>query len=343
MLTIHSEDHRLHFPQGELNDGELVTPFERPSRVEYVLAELRGRGRPAPLAPDPLDMALVSAVHDAGYLAFLETGWDYWVASGARGEMIPTCFPVPGMRRGAPPAEISGRAGYYAHSAETAITGGTWAAARASAACAQTAQRRVSAGARAAFALCRPPGHHAHGDLFGGYCFLNNAAIAAEGFRRDGAARVAVLDVDFHHGNGTQDIFWRRGDVFFASIHGDPAHAYPYFLGGAGETGAGPGEGATANWPLPPGTGYGPWSAALDAALARIAAFGAEALVVSLGVDAFERDPISFFRLTSQDFRDCGRRIGRAGLPTVFCLEGGYAVAEIGVNVVNVLDGFEDA
>jgi acetoin utilization deacetylase AcuC-like enzyme len=158
--------------------------------------------------------------------------------------------------------------------------------------------------------------------------------------RAGGAGRVAILDIDFHHGNGTQDIFWQRGDVFFASLHGAPEDAFPYFLGYADETGEGEGEGTTANYPMPPGTTWGPWSDALDAALARIGGFGAEALVVSLGVDAYERDPISFFKLTSDDFLRAGERIGRAGLTAVFCLEGGYAVEAVGVNVVNVLEGF---
>ena len=177
--------------------------------------------------------------------------------------------------------------------------------------------------------------------MYGGYCFLNNAALAAERLLSGGAARVAVLDVDFHHGNGTQDIFWTRGDVLFASLHGDPMDAFPYYLGFADETGAGEGKGTTANYPMPPGTGYDAWAQALDDALARIGAFGAEALVVSLGVDAYREDPISFFRLASEDFADAGRRIGRAGLPTVLCLEGGYAVEAVGVNVVAVLEGVE--
>ncbi|MFZ1682467.1 MAG: histone deacetylase family protein, partial [Rhizobiaceae bacterium] len=193
-----------------------------------------------------------------------------------------------------------------------------------------------------AFALCRPPGHHAARDMYGGYCFFNNASVVADMFRSDGAARVAVLDIDFHHGNGTQDIFWERGDVFFASLHGHPEDAYPYFIGYADERGAGAGEGTTANYPMRPGTGYGEWSAALDHAIARIRAFGAEALVVSLGVDTYKEDPISFFRLDSPDFTDCGRRIARLGLPTVICMEGGYAIEAVGVNTVNVLEGFND-
>ncbi|MGO9717117.1 MAG: histone deacetylase family protein, partial [Steroidobacteraceae bacterium] len=198
-------------------------------------------------------------------------------------------------------------------------------------------------GARAAFALCRPPGHHAARDLYGGYCFLNNAAIAAQYLRDQGAARIAILDVDFHHGNGTQDIFYDRADVLYVSLHGDPAEAFPYFSGYADETGAGAGQGYNLNLPLPRATEFAAWAGALDSALARVRSFGADALVVSLGVDTFAGDPISFFRLQSADFAAYGRMIGGCKLPTLFVFEGGYAVAEVGVNAVNVLSGFKDA
>ena len=154
---------------------------------------------------------------------------------------------------------------------------------------------------------------------------------------------MALIDVDFHHGNGTQDIFYERDDVFFASIHGDPLDAFPHFLGFADETGAGKGETFTANFPLPPGTGFERWNAALDDSLARSVAFGADAIVISLGVDTYKNDPISFFKLDSDDFARYGATIAKAGLPTVFCMEGGYGVDEIGLNVANVLTGFEAA
>ena len=360
MKTFFSEDHRLHFPQGELHGGQLVTPFERPSRIEYVLRRLVERGFPAPEQPPGCDMTPVARVHDAGYLAFLESVWGEWKAAGFAGEVIATAFPARRMPGARVPRDIDGKVGWYALAAETAITGGTWRAALSSCASAQAAQRYVSGrrgadrdggtvggdgrsaddGPPAAFALCRPPGHHAAIDLYGGYCFLNNAAVVAEMFRADGVERVAVLDVDFHHGNGTQDILWHRGDVLFASIHGHPEDAYPYFSGYADERGAGDGEGATANWPLRPGSGWDRWSAALDEALERVAGFGTGALVVSLGVDAYRDDPISFFRLDSDDFAECGRRIAALGLPTVFVMEGGYAIEAVGINAVNVLEGF---
>ncbi|NAZ36156.1 histone deacetylase family protein [Rubellimicrobium sp. CFH 75288] len=343
MQTFFSEDHRYHFPQAELSGGQFVTPYERPSRVEFVLSRLKERGLGDIVAPPGADLKPARRILDEGFLRFLETAWDEWKAAGMKGEVIAAGMPTRRQRHDRIPRNIDGKVEYYCHASETAITQGTWRAALSSLASAQAAQRAVAGGARAAFGLCRPPGHHATSDQYGGYCFLNNAAVAAEMFRLDGAARVAVLDIDFHHGNGTQDIFWRRGDVLFASIHGDPLDSYPYFAGFADETGEGEGEGCTLNVPLPPGTGYGPWSAALDDLIARIRDFGAEALVVSLGVDAYKDDPISFFRLDSPDFTDAGRRIGRMGLPTVFLMEGGYAIEQVGVNTVNVLEGFLDA
>lgn len=340
MKTVYSEDHRLHFPQAELFGGQFVTPFERPSRVEYVLQRLRETGMPAPVAPDAPETAPAAAVHDAGYLKFLETVWDEWKAEGFGGEVIAGSYPVRRQNQSRVPVNIDGKVGFYALAAETAITAGTWRAALASAACAQTAQRIVSGGERAAFALCRPPGHHATKDQYGGYCFINNAAMTAQMFIDAGAARTAVLDIDFHHGNGTQDIFYDRGDVLFCSLHGAPEHAFPYFTGYADETGAAAGEGFNRNYPMAQGSPYSVWSGALAEAVKEIKNFGPDALVISLGVDAFEKDPISFFKLTSKDYTTCGGEIAKLGLPTVFVMEGGYAIEEVGVNTVNVLQGF---
>lgn len=342
MQTYFSEDHRLHFPQGELSGGELVTPYERPSRIEYVLRRLRERGFPAVTDPGAVDMGPVRALLDPGFLDFLETAWDRWKEAGYAGEMIAAGMPTRRQDGARIPRCIDGQLHWYCHASETAITGGTWRAAQSSMASAQAAMRAVMGGERAAFALCRPPGHHATTDQFGGYCFLNNAAVAADMLTRDGAARVAVLDIDFHSGNGTQDIFYRRGDVLFASVHGDPMDTYPYFAGHADETGEGEGEGATVNIPLPPGAAMDRWGEALDHLTGRVHDHGTEALVVSLGVDAYKDDPISFFKLTSEDFTEAGRRIARLGLPTVFVMEGGYAIEQVGVNTVNVLEGFQN-
>ncbi|HLF21306.1 MAG TPA: histone deacetylase family protein [Aestuariivirga sp.] len=341
MRIIHSDEHRTHFAQGEIYGGEFVTPFERPARVEYILRELKTRKMTDIVAPGPLDMRKVRKVHDKGFLEFLENAWSEWVKAGYRGEIVATVFPARSMRQ-LRPKQIDGKVGYYTHSVETCITAGTWDAARASAAVALTGQKIVASGAGAAFALCRPPGHHAHDDLYGGYCFLNNAAIAAQAFRDAGAARVAILDVDFHHGNGTQDIFYTRKDVLFCSLHGDPEQMYPFFLGHKDETGAGAGEGYNFNYPMPPGTAYGVWGRALEDACRKIKAYRPDVLIVSLGVDTFKDDPISFFKLTSADFKTYGARIAKLKLPTLFVMEGGYAVEAIGINTVNVLEGFLD-
>ncbi|HWV10926.1 MAG TPA: histone deacetylase family protein, partial [Pseudomonas sp.] len=203
-----------------------------------------------------------------------------------------------------------------------------------------SAQQEIANGAHSAFALCRPPGHHAAGDVMGGYCYLNNAAIAAQAFIDQGRRKVAILDVDYHHGNGTQSIFYTRSDVLFTSIHGDPAEEFPFFLGYADELGEGAGEGCNFNYPLPMGSDWDAWSAALEQACQRIGEHGAEVVVVSLGVDTYMEDPISQFKLDSPDYLTMGRRIAALGLPTLFVMEGGYAVEAIGVNAVNVLEGF---
>ena len=343
MKTVHTEDHRKRASRTELAGGELVPPFECPERVDHILAELKARDHGAILPPSRDAMKIAGRIHAPGYLDFLQTCWRDWQAAGYKGEAIATAWPSRAMTRARPPKEIDGRIGYYCLASETSISEGTWEAAKAAADVALTAQGIVAGGERAAFALCRPPGHHAATDMFGGYCFLNNAAIAAQAFLDGGASRVALLDVDFHHGNGTQEIFYDRDDVLFLSLHGDPDEAFPYFLGGADETGAGAGEGFTVNYPLPRGCPYADWAGALEDALGRIRDYAPDALVISLGVDTYKDDPISFFKLESADFTDYGGRIARLGLPTLFVMEGGYAVAEIGVNTVNVLEGFEDA
>jgi acetoin utilization deacetylase AcuC-like enzyme len=325
-----------------LYGGELVAPHECAERAEFVLERVRASGLGDVIAPQPCGLEPVLRVHDARFVEFLSSAWDEWVAAGNRGEAIPDCWPARRMTQRRPDS-IVGKLGYYAMAAETSISAGTWEAARASADVALTAAARLAAGEQGAFALCRPPGHHAARDLYGGYCFLNNAAIAAQYLRDHGSDRVAILDVDFHHGNGTQDIFYERSDVFYSSIHGDPREAFPYFSGFADETGAGEGAGYNLNLPLPRGTDFAAWRAALDMALKRVADFAPRALVVSLGVDTFENDPISFFKLRTDDFTRSGRLLGSLRVPTLFVLEGGYAVSEIGVNVVNVLQGFEAA
>jgi acetoin utilization deacetylase AcuC-like enzyme len=342
MITVFSEEHVLRNAQTELYGGQLVRPHECPERAQMVLERIKTVGLGDVTAPSRFELPPILRVPDAQFVEFLSNAWTDWVAAGNKGEAIPDNWPARRMTQRCP-SSISGKLGYYAMAAETSISAGSWEAARAAADVALTAATLLHRGAKSAFALCRPPGHHAARDLYGGYCFLNNAAIAAQLLCDQGAARIAILDVDFHHGNGTQDIFYDRADVLYLSLHGDPVDAFPYFSGYADETGVGAGLGFNLNLPLPRATEFSAWAAALTTALDRIRKFSPDALVVSLGVDTFIDDPISFFRLQSVDFSTYGRMIGGCRLPTMFVFEGGYAVADVGVNAVNVLTGFEDA
>lgn len=342
MLTVYSSDHHLH--RGvELKDGAITDSFENPLRAETVLAQVRAAGLGDVIAPRAFDRASYAGAHSARYVDFLAGAWDEWAATGRTCQALPLVWPVRAMPAAATlPEFIDGKLGFFAMDAGAPINAGTWDAVSASANSALTGADLLSnGGARAAFALCRPPGHHAGREYMGGYCYLNNAAIAAQHGIASGAARVAVLDVDFHHGNGTQDIFYDRSDVLFASIHGEPPVSYPYFSGYADERGAGAGEGCNLNLPLPKGTQWRTYAAALDRAAAAIAAHAPDLLVVSLGVDTFEHDPISHFRLRSPDYLRIGETLARLNLPTLFVMEGGYMVDEIGINAVNVLLGFE--
>jgi acetoin utilization deacetylase AcuC-like enzyme len=309
-----------------------------------VLSELTGRKLGPVQSPPPVDEGLLARIHTPDYLHFLRHAWDDWIAldpTNVDRDALPSVWPNQGLRKDRPPANFAARMGLYAFDTGSPLTAGTWVAAREGAACAMAAAHTVADGARAAFALSRPPGHHAGADFFGGYCFLNNAALAAQLLRDQGVDRVAVLDVDYHHGNGTQAIFYERPDVLVTSIHGDPQTEYPFFLGYADETGSGAGAGFNFNTALPRGCGFDVWREALRFTLRRVADFRAQALVVSLGLDTFEGDPISGFRLRTKDYFTVGGDIADAGLPTVFVFEGGYAVAQLGVNAVNVLEGFE--
>ncbi|GAB4226219.1 MAG: acetylpolyamine amidohydrolase AphB [Kiloniellaceae bacterium] len=340
MKTVYSEKHKLHHAKLELINGKMEPAVEMPSRAETVLDRVKAVDLGPVIDPTEHGRDPLVKVHDAGYVDFLAKAWDLWAAEGRDYEALPLVWPVRGLRQ-VEPEHIDGKLSYYSFDAGTPITAGTWQAATASADVALTGSDLLRGGETAAFALCRPPGHHAAADFYGGYCFLNNAAIAAQSFIDAGAGRVAVLDVDYHHGNGTQAIFYDRPDVFFASIHGDPRQEFPFFLGYEDEIGEGAGEGYTANYPLRWGSGFDLWRAALDDACRKIADYGPEALVISLGVDTFEKDPISQFKLKSDDYFVIGETIAALGKPTLFVMEGGYAVAEIGVNAVNVLLGFE--
>jgi acetoin utilization deacetylase AcuC-like enzyme len=343
MITFFSDDHLLHAPQFEFYRGQRVPCFEKPERADFVRSQLLARGHTLQ-APDVDSSAVLKQVHSARYLQFLQTAWAQWLAldaANAEQQPFPSVWPIRMLRSDAQPDNFIAKLGLFSMDNGTPLVAGTWAAAKAGADAAASAAVLLGQGARAAFCATRPPGHHAGADFMGGYCFLNNAAVAAQALLNLGKQRVAILDVDYHHGNGTQSIFYDRADVLFTSLHGSPLTEYPFYLGHADELGEGAGEGFNYNLPLPAGSSAGVWFEALDAACRRIAQHGAQALVVSLGLDTFAGDPISKFNLQSDDFNKLGARIAKLGLPTVLVLEGGYAAAELGVNAVNVLEGFE--
>jgi acetoin utilization deacetylase AcuC-like enzyme len=345
MITFFSEQHVQHAPQHEFFRGERVPCFESPARARFVQQQLMARGHVL-REPGTDSRPVLALIHTSRYLAFLEGAWADWLAlepGNADRQPFPSVWPVRSLRADVEPANFTARLGLYSMDNGSPLSAGTWAAAKAGADAAVSATRLLRAGEHAVFCATRPPGHHAGADFMGGYCFLNNAAVAAQALRTQGCRRVAVLDVDYHHGNGTQSLFYERADVLFVSLHGDPRTEYPFYLGHADETGRGAGEGFNLNLPLPAGSAASTWFEALELACARIARHGADALVVSLGLDTFAGDPISTFALQADDFSRLGQRLGRLGMPTIFVLEGGYAAAELGENAVNVIEGFEQA
>ncbi|AOF94189.1 histone deacetylase family protein [Sinorhizobium sp. RAC02] len=344
MKTFYTADHHLHHSGMELSFGRIVETFEKPERAEIVLRRVKEAGLGPIVEPTSYPRATIGRIHTPDYLDFLETVFPEWRAAGRDGEVWPYSWRHHSMPMiDAPPAGLDARLSYYSFDMAGSITETTWQAAKRAADTALAGADAVLAGEKAAFSLCRPPGHHAGRDFFGGYCYLNNAAIAAQRFLDNGPSRVAIFDVDYHHGNGTQEIFYDRDDVLLASLHGDPDFEFPFHLGYARERGAGKGEGYNLNYPLPAGTAWPEWLAAFEDAHARISAYAPSALVISLGVDTFKDDPISQFKLESEHFLTIGRRVADFGLPTLFVMEGGYAVDALGVNAVNVLQGFEGA
>lgn len=350
MRVISNPAQGRHDPPHEILDGRVTPYYELPRRAAIIAEALAAAGFPAPEAPRPLGAGPALAVHDADYVEYLEGAYPAWVGAGRPPEAVMPCtFPLPGLR--ARSRSPQGMAGRYCFDLSAPITSGTYAAALGSAEAAATGAALLLEGERAAYALCRPPGHHAAAGMAGGYCYLNNAAIAAHhlatserggggGFWGMQPSVVAVLDIDFHHGNGTQAIFYERSDVFFASIHGDPDREYPYFLGFADEVGAHGGEGYNLNLPLPAGVDDEGYVRALDAALEAIAGYGPRYLVVSAGLDTYADDPLGDFALTAACYGRIGARIAQLGLPTLFVQEGGYAIDDLGRNVVGLLGGF---
>lgn len=335
-----------HKPAGEVWLGVWEAGTEVPERASVLLDALRSVGAAViDAAPHGLDPLLV--VHDAALIEHLASIWLQWEAGGyladyGRTRVVPYVFPTPGLLGGLPlrpVAAVHGRVGAFCYDTMTLVGPGSWEAIKAAADAALTAADLVAAGQRVAYALCRPPGHHAGRASYGGSCYLNNAAIAAAALRSAGADRVAVIDIDAHHGNGTQAIFYDRADVCYASVHVDPGTGwFPHYVGHADERGTGDGEGANLNVPLAPGTGDDGWLEGVSALCATARRHGADAIVVSLGVDAAAGDPESPLRVSADGYRRAGELIG-ALAPVVAVQEGGYDLASLGELVVATLSG----
>jgi acetoin utilization deacetylase AcuC-like enzyme len=352
MRAVYSDAHLRHDITHETILGEEIPAYEVADRAVRIREALEDDGGFALEPPTQHGLAPILAVHDEGLVRFLETAWDEFHRQAVeRPSLIPDTWPNPRMFEGLstdalarlrPPATIEGRAGWYGLDSSTPFVEGTYPAARAAVDVALTAADLVLGGEPAAYGLCRPPGHHAARALYAGYCFFNNAAIVADTIARTTGERVGILDVDFHHGNGTQQIFWRRGDVRYASVHGDPDRQYPYFLGRADETGEGDGSGENLNLPLPAGTADDTYLAALDRAIDALLEVPGTVIVVSLGFDTFTLDPLGDFALTAEGYHEAGRRVAGSGRRLVILQEGGYHRPSLGANARAWLRGAEN-
>jgi len=340
MKVFYSEKHRQHQPPFEVFDGGVRVPYlENPDRMNRILGALRSVKWADIQAPTDFGLDPLLAVHDKEYLDFLASAWTEWLATNPKDSstLIPATFAL--RRQPQKPKSVLGQAGYYIMDLSACIVGGTYQAALASANCALSAAKVVADGARTSFALCRPPGHHAGRDYAGGYCFVNNAAVAAHWLSSKG--HVAVLDVDYHCGNGTQDIFYPRDDVFTISIHADPDFEYPHFMGFASERGKGRGFMYHHNFPLPKGTGDAQYLPTLETAIGLIQEFKPVYLVVSAGMDIYADDPLGTIKVTTDGIGEIGKRIASLNLPTVIVMEGGYANESLGRNMVAFLSAFQ--
>jgi len=352
MKVVYTPRHLAHDVSHETFLGQAVPASEVAERAERIRTSLTADGGfelvdPTDHGPDP-----ILAVHAPGLVRFLEEAWPQARREAInRSFLVADTYPVRAMFEGMgeaalarlrEPRAVGGRTGWWGLDSSNPIVQGTYDAARGAVDVALTTVDLVlDRGEAAAYGLCRPPGHHAARSMAGGYCFFNNAAIAAEAIARRTGEPVAILDVDFHHGNGTQQIFWRRGDVLYASIHADPADIYPFFLGYADEVGEGPGDGANLNQPLPAGTGDGAYLEAVDRALDAIARTKGAVVVVSLGFDTYGQDPIGTFALTTGVYHEIGRRTAALGRRLVILQEGGYHRPSLGENARAWLRGAE--
>lgn len=337
MITLYHPGQRTHEPKTFLSSGAPKPCPEQPSRIDALMSGVARLGLQVE-RPKDHGMDAIAAIHPARYLTFLQNIYTRWrQIEGASAEVIPNVHPA--SRKDGYPLSAVGQAGFHMTDTSCPINAETWAAAYASAQTAIAGSSLILQGHRAAYALCRPPGHHAFAEIAGGFCYLNNTAIAAQQLTLAGR-KVAILDVDLHHGNGTQGIFYDRPDVLTVSLHAHPERFYPFFWGYPQERGAGPGEGANLNLCLPRGSGDAEFLAALGQALAAITLWGADTLVLALGLDAFVGDPFAGLAVTTPGFHAIGAEIAALGLPTLIVQEGGYLCPELGLNLAAVLQAF---
>lgn len=347
MQVFYSESHRQHDPPFEVIDGGQRTPYlENPARIDSILTALREASWAEIVEPAEFSLDPILAVHAPDYIEFLASSWQQWLAAYPENQQAPAdavLLPATFALRRQPhkPSSLLGRAGYYIMDLSAVIVAGTYLAALGAVHSALSAAQAIAPGdpsVRSAFALCRPPGHHAGRDYAAGYCFLNNTSVAAHSLSPYG--KVAILDIDYHAGNGTQDIFYERNDVLTISIHADPASEYPYYAGYSDESGRGAGLGFHRNIPLPAGTNDDHYLAALSEAVEMIADFDARHLVVSAGMDIYEKDGLGRFKITTAGIHRIGERVAALKLPTAIILEGGYNNADLGTNLVSFLSAF---
>ena len=340
MKVIFSEEHAGHTGAKEMRYDELIPLSESPDRIEIILNALRANDIRDIQSPNSFGLKEVLRIHDPNFVKFLEECYPLWVEQfGPGGFATAYTFGMRSMKQ-VPNRSVHSMLSCYTFDVCVPFVEGTWKAINSSKDVALTGAEFIRNGQDSIFSLCRPPGHHASKDLAGGYCYLNNVAISAQYYLDNGASRVAILDIDYHHGNGTQTIFYERSDVFFTSLHCRPEEEYPFLLGYANEIGLGLGENYNLNFPMKLGTNYETWKEALSLAITEIKKYGPEVLLVSLGVDTFSEDPVGGFNLLSYDFLNIGKEIKAINIPTHFVMEGGYAKKELGQNVSNVILGF---
>jgi len=337
-----------HTPQQIMRLGRLIQPNDVPARAEVLREVLRARAISLEPPPD-YGRAPLAAIHSAAYLDYLEHAYARWQDLADQGlnpgpEVLPNLSPYHnghiehGERHPCPATAIAAQTGYYLGDLSCPLGPHTWRAALRATHTAVAAADHVIAHGGSAYALCRPSGHHAHRDRAGGFCYLNNSAAAAQRLVEH-YGRVAVLDVDAHHGDGTQQVFYHRADVLTISTHADPSNYYPFYSGYTSETGHGDGQGCNLNLPLPHAADNPVFFAALETALARLRTWQPRALVLSLGFDTYKDDPISMLKLDMAAYRHVGACVNRLGLPAVVVQEGGYQVASIGEALDSFLHG----